>query len=66
MSTVPSLKSKSPAGVTKVKAVAARLLPEERQELEALAEREHRTRSAMLRVVFLRGLEQYRADSSAS
>lgn len=66
MSRASSLKSQNRGGVTKVKMVAARLLPEEREELERLAERDHRTLSAMLRVVYLRGVEHYRSETHAS
>ncbi|SHM64286.1 hypothetical protein SAMN05660971_03492 [Halomonas cupida] len=64
MPAVASSPTRSPRGVTKP--VAARLLPNERSELESLAERESRSCSAMLRLVFLRGLESYRRDTEVA
>lgn len=64
MPAVASSPTRSPRGVTKP--VAARLLPNERSELESLAKRESRSCSAMLRLVFLRGLESYRRDTEVA
>lgn len=56
--------SRSPRGVTKP--IAARLLPNERNELESLAGQENRSCSAMLRLIYLRGLESYRRDNKVA
>lgn len=56
--------SRTPRGVTKP--VAARLMPHEREELEAIAEHEQRSCSAMMRLLYLRGLSDYRREKAAS
>ena len=61
MPSFASSPARGPRGVTKP--IAARLLPDERTELESLAEQESRSCSAMLRLVFLRGMECYRREA---
>lgn len=47
-------------------AVMAMITKEERDELEAVAEQEQRSLSATLRMLYLRGLQQYKADNLSS
>ncbi|WP_337881748.1 hypothetical protein [Chromobacterium haemolyticum] len=44
------------------KPVAVRFTPAEKQELIAIAQRESRTQGSMTRVIYLLGLEQFKAS----
>lgn len=64
MSSTASPLARGPRGVTKSKVVGARLLPDERAELERIAISEERSTSSMMRLIFLRGLDHYRREHS--
>lgn len=53
--------SRSPNGCNQQ--VMTQITPEEREKLKAIAELEMRSVSATLRMLMLRGIEQYEADT---
>lgn len=55
-------RKRAPNGVLSRTPVALRLLEEEKSELEALAAKESRSTAALARLLYLRGLQAYRAD----
>lgn len=57
--TAPPRVSRSPNGCN-AKPIWVALQPEERREIEAIADREARSVSATTRLMVLRGLEEYR------
>ncbi len=64
MDPMPSKPTRSPRGVERP--VAMRLLPDERGELERIADKEVRSAASMARIIFLRGLAHYRQDSASA
>ncbi|MCR4465862.1 hypothetical protein [Burkholderia sp. SCN-KJ] len=59
---------RSPRGVLSNKPVYMRLMPDERRTLEELSACQNRSTSSVARLIYLEGVEQYRAkviDSSA-
>jgi len=62
----PTKARRSPRGVVTEKPIPIRLLPDERAEVMAGAEREARTTAAFARLLLLRGLADYRAQSGSS
>ncbi|MEQ4541161.1 MAG: hypothetical protein ABN479_19710 [Billgrantia sp.] len=57
-------KARSPNGCSRQ--VMTQVTPEEHQQISAVAKREGRSVSSTVRLLTLRGLEHYRADSSDS
>ncbi len=55
-------KRRAPTGMQSDKPVAVRFTPAEKQELIAIAQRESRTQGSMTRVIYLLGLEQFKAS----
>ncbi len=58
-------RSKSPNGVDTLRRIALNLTPEERQRLEAIAERESRTLSAMSRLMVLSAMKTFEDQPAA-
>lgn len=53
---------RSPQGVLSQKPVYMRLMPDERRALEELSEVLNRSTSSVARLLYLQGVEQYRAN----
>ncbi|UEP52049.1 hypothetical protein LMA00_21720 [Burkholderia ambifaria] len=53
--------TRSPRGVLSSKPVYMRLMPDERRVLEELSAAENRSTSSVARLIYLEGIEQYRA-----
>lgn len=59
--TTPGSRNRAPAGCTRQ--VLMTLRPEEREQLERIADREGRSLSATARLLLLRGLEDWRGSA---
>lgn len=55
-------KRRSPDGLQSDKPVAVRFTEDEKAELEELSRQEDRTKSSMVRIIYLMGLEQFKAN----
>lgn len=62
----PTKARRSPRGVVTEKPIPIRLLPAERAEVMAGAEREARSTAAFSRLLLLRGLADYRARGGST
>ncbi|WP_110710506.1 hypothetical protein [Salinicola sp. CR57] len=64
MDVKPSKPTRSPRGVERP--VAMRLMPAERAELERIAGEEVRSAASMARIIYLRGVGHYRAETQST
>lgn len=55
----PEHKQRSPNGTVNDKPVSVRFLPDERQQIQEIAAKEHRCLSNMTRLLVLQGLKAY-------
>lgn len=62
--TTSTPKRRAPQGMESDKPVAVRLSPEEKAELAELSRQEGRFKSSMMRIIYLRGLEVFKAERS--
>lgn len=62
--TTSTPKRRAPQGMESDKPVAVRLSPEEKAELAELSRQEDRSKSSMMRIIYLRGLEVFKAERS--
>lgn len=62
----PARQSRAPAGTVKDKPIALRLLPDERELIKELAQREQRSMAAVCRLALLRGLADYQPSQLAA